>query len=433
MGTGTSRIQRATRYGTPRTASVFNWPADRRRDEVAATELEAKNAEIREMRDRVNIALEERDHEISERSRENEELTARCQDWATKCGDLEKRNSEVERHNEELTLRNRYREDAHEAMERKNLDAEKKLADALSQIEGLENQLQLQSKEAEEDRHRLHAQAAVLRGMVVKNGRPSAEQIDDQTIAASFVSLRDQIQRISFKLCSGEVTELIVKDLRQRCPIFLGMKKREQLRNRVRAVLFNVIFDVVLQRKCFGLEGFGQSAELESGLARFEAALLQLDAGHEAEIVDWRIQTLRCASWMGLANTSLDQVACKILDLMQPLWPKSDTASDKLLGLVRRLCNDSLKFVLVLRSSRDSYICEMPAPKSRLTEDSDVQDQELCPDVGSRSQSWTSTDQEVLFPIAGALVKYPEHHAAVRLVLEKAHVVVCQQKKEAAD
>lgn len=116
--------------------------------------------------------------------------------------------------------------------------------------------------------------------MITKNGGLGGEQVDETAIIASFIRLREQVQRIAFKLCPKKIVKLSCKNMGpQQQEFFEDWQKRSnqsQLRNRMMGFIFDFILHSILQRKLFGLEDFGESPELERGLVEFESALTKL-------------------------------------------------------------------------------------------------------------------------------------------------------------
>jgi hypothetical protein len=213
----------------------------------------------------------------------------------------------------------------------------------------------------------------------------------------------------------------------------------------MRAKIWDIVQVWILQRKNFGLDDFSigtEKPDIERALYMFEAALMGVSEGkrenqvhhpqyvltfflgREADIADWRIRTLRCASLLKLECSRPKKTAAYIKKFMGPLWPCSpavpggaEAADDKLLILVEKMCKDAFNFSMLLRASRDLYRCELPAPRSRLGEDSAAQAQEP-------SEDSSLTEQDIAYAMAPALVKYPLTDPKRRLVLEKAHVIV---------
>ncbi|KAL5326242.1 hypothetical protein ACEPPN_007380 [Leptodophora sp. 'Broadleaf-Isolate-01'] len=279
------------------------------------------------------------------------------------------------------------------------------------QIEKLESEnedMLLELKSADDEKQRLEGQADVLRGMITKNRELNGTQVDDNTIATSFMRLRDQIQGIALKLCSGKSDKDVLQDeLSTPQSIYFahwqGGSSQSQLRNRTRAAIFDMVYNMILRQECFGLENLGENSEVERGLMNFESAMNRMSQGHEDDVAEWRTQTMRCASFLQLESTMPGQTVGAIRHFFAPLWPQPP-AEDKLHALVTQLCKDAFSLAMLLRSCKDVYRCEFPPPRSRLTEDTEPQEREL----RQEDMSDGLTDQDIAYNLSGMLVKYPQ-------------------------
>lgn len=198
-----------------------------------------------------------------------------------------------------------------------------------------------------------------------------------------------------------------------------------QLKNRTRAMVFELLAEEILCRPCFGLDGTESAGELEQGLINFETNLSSI-RGHEDEVTEWRIRTVKCAKLLqdhDAESTRPRRAVAVIGSFLEPIMlprHQRETAKDRdgLEEYLLALCTTAYKLTLTLRGCKDLYRCETPSPGSpQIDEDADPQDFE-------RSRGPKSSSSDIAFAIHGALVKYPEHSAKDRLVLEKAHVVV---------
>jgi len=159
-----------------------------------------------------------------------------------------------------------------------------------------------------------------------------------------------------------------------------------------------------------------------------ETALTRL--GHETDILEWRIQTLKCASFLEVRHETATRTAQAIEDFMAPLrFPPQDRLTQKAAGAprdsVNRLCNDAYNLILTLRRCDDTYRCEVPKPGAKVDTDVEPLAQEYHHSTTEASHGRVASEKAViLFTIFGSLVKYPENNMAKRLVLEKAHVVI---------
>jgi DNA repair exonuclease SbcCD ATPase subunit len=128
----------------------------------------------------------------------------------------------------------------------------------------------------------LKEQNSKLRDVITKSSNES-EPIDDSTIVASFVDLRQQIQRIASKFYAVQQSPHLDHDATHTQKSFFGLWHSglagPPMRNRTRAQMFRLLSDSVLCRPCFGVDGFEPLGELEAGLANFEMLLNTLQPG----------------------------------------------------------------------------------------------------------------------------------------------------------
>ncbi|CZT10545.1 uncharacterized protein RCO7_07518 [Rhynchosporium graminicola] len=386
--------------------------------------LDGTRDEIRELKEAVEAAEKERKLEISERLRMQHEYEIKYNEWE---GMKKNGNACID----ELRVRN-------DQLEASVKDLDKNRGLAIEHLEKLVAQNQVlegESAAMKDEMTTLQEQTIALRGMLTKNGGHEGNQMDDNTIVRSFASIREQVQRIAHKFCPTKPFELTFSrsPTGQRLEFFKfwaagNLPKR---RNLMRAKIFEIIQDEILQRKNFGMDDFfegsggNEKLDLERSLHRFETALMGLNPGSEAATADWRVRTLHCASLLKLANSRAKKTAALIQGYVDPLWScsrpnEAEGASadvKHLAVLLERVCEEAFEFAMLLRSSRDSYRCELPARRSPLGEDSEPQSREP-------SEGGSSTDQDIAYALAPALVKYPLTDPKKRLILEKAHVVV---------
>ncbi|PVH80872.1 hypothetical protein DL98DRAFT_515022 [Cadophora sp. DSE1049] len=151
--------------------------------------------------------------------------------------------------------------------------------------------------------------------------------------------------------------------------------------------------------------------------------MLICNVGHEAEVADWRVRTMICASLLNLESSWPQEVADFIQEWMAPLWPRPLPAeggmvpADELFVLLEKVCKEAFEFSLLVRSSNDRYLCELPDPLSPFQDDSEAQSRQPCDDP-------SLTDETVAYAMSSALVKYPFTDPKRRVKLDKAHVVV---------
>jgi hypothetical protein len=130
--------------------------------------------------------------------------------------------------------------------------------------------------ELDQANRKLQEQVAKFRDIIMK-GSGQSRQVDDSTIITLFVALRQQIQNIAFQFYQVDQRPKGMKQLSQRQQEFFSLWRKKltqpQLRNRVRAMIFELLHDWILGRRCFGLEDFNVHGDLEISLAQFEEAL----------------------------------------------------------------------------------------------------------------------------------------------------------------
>ncbi|EKD16178.1 hypothetical protein MBM_05472 [Drepanopeziza brunnea f. sp. 'multigermtubi' MB_m1] len=372
--------------------------------------LEAKDRGLAGMQERTSRLQQELDQEKLERTQENQKYHAAQRSWTEELDRAKMAVHKLSARNEKLkTACENMQEDMNAASERHEF--------MMFQQDSLGSRL----RESEEERQRLQALTVVLRGMVTKNSEPDGERMDDNAIVGKFIKLREQVQRIASKLCFSEgngnaVLTQEMSDAQRDFEYWKGLSQA-QLLNRIRTNIFELIHSEILGRPLFGLEGLQDTSGLEHGLSKFETALNNLNPGHKAAVLEWRVRTVRCASLLNIDNPRAEEVAKYIHEFMKPLIT-SDALDTQLRTLILKLCNDSMSFALLLRSFKDLYRCEMPDIHSPLNDDSEEQ----CPEPYRNGDPHAEGD--VAFVLAGSLVKYPELHPERRLVLEKAHVVV---------
>lgn len=135
---------------------------------------------------------------------------------------------------------------------------------------------------------------------------------------------------------------------------------------------------------------------------------------------------MKCAALLKCDDLQAAKVANLIWYIMNPFRNStplhSDNQSNRLCPW-KEICDEAVKFAVLVRSSKDQYICEAPIYGNEVLEtETSVQDQEI------KASGIAGDNAIVSFTLFGALAKYPEHSNA-RLVLEKAYVVSCQPQQ----
>jgi hypothetical protein len=147
-----------------------------------------------------------------------------------------------------------------------------------------------------------------------------------------------------------------------------------------------------------------------------------MQSRRHSDIAEWRTRTVECAALINdhAQSTWPEQVAHQIWEFMSPILPpETDKVSEKKCSDLEKhlikLCEGAHQLALLVRGCKDVYQCQLIKRGEALSEDAEPQDNEGGTNV---------KDVTVAFTLFGALVKYPELSPRVKLVLEKAHVVV---------
>ncbi|CAG8950193.1 hypothetical protein HYFRA_00008430 [Hymenoscyphus fraxineus] len=274
-----------------------------------------------------------------------------------------------------------------------------------------------------------------LRRIILSKSKEKGEEIDDGTITATFYRLRDTIQRVIQRYYLFDATDRPSRStsktpryIRDLLDYWAHGPTKEQLGMRVRAMIFQIINSEILKKPHFGLES-GSFSEMELQLARFEMALLEYAPKSEKEIVEWRVQTVKCASLLKSDQPQPQslKVAAAIWDSMDPFMRREYTDKNGFGSQLHtnpweEVCDAAARFTLLVRKSRDGYKCEMPRPGTEISE------KEMSIQYMEKGEFENVEDSAVVsFAISGALVKYPEYSVIERLVLEKAYVVARQR------
>jgi hypothetical protein len=133
-------------------------------------------------------------------------------------------------------------------------------------------------KDLERANHRianLQVQLDKFKEIILKNVSDSSSQIDDSAITSAFRGLREQIQRLVSKYYSMSQAppkppgsagywDITLYKLWE-----LGLNE-DELRCRVRSLVFQCISNCILSRPYFGLDGFDADQKMESGFQSFE-------------------------------------------------------------------------------------------------------------------------------------------------------------------
>ncbi|KAI9647688.1 hypothetical protein NHQ30_004073 [Ciborinia camelliae] len=283
----------------------------------------------------------------------------------------------------------------------------------------------------------LQEQTQTFRDIIINKGSGDIDDVDDNTIIKDFVALREQIQRIVNRyykctedrprsLNEGRFSKRLEKRRRKFFSMWEGGYTSAQLRNRSRAIIFEILATEILQVPIFGLDGFEKGA-LEHGLVDFELELEHaLEQGH-ADVSSWRILTMKCASLLQQSQSSKssiqpERVATIILDFMAPLQPHDKKLNNELDELLCKLCVCAFKLALTLRKCKDTYKCEIAGTGDRIDEETMEPQESEASEKGRKRDC----DMKVAYVISGCLFKVLEvgDIRRERTVLEKAHIVI---------
>ncbi|RDL33957.1 uncharacterized protein BP5553_08325 [Venustampulla echinocandica] len=348
---------------------------------------------------------------------EIERLGVKCRKLKTEIGDLREDNEKLkrERGRWEREQKSIIYQDSEENARREQAIKRSKEAEA-------------RSAHLEQQNKKLAEQAAKFRSIILNQTSSSGEAIDDSRITTPFIDIRGQIQRIVFKHYSPvqkprPLSASATQKQREFFDFWEQGLSQAQLKNRTRAVIFELLNENLLSHPCFGLDDFEPAGQLESALAGFEVALGSVSQGHESEIIEWRTRTIKCARLLNAPeSTRPEKVAELIWSFMAPILPPKTPAYadayEDLRELLLRLCTCTLNLTLLMRGCKDNFKCETPkAGQDFADEDAEAQ-------VSERVGSQDAEGSKIAFALAGAIVKYPENRPEDRVILEKAHVVV---------
>ncbi|KAL2066733.1 hypothetical protein VTL71DRAFT_2805 [Oculimacula yallundae] len=318
------------------------------------------------------------------------------------------------------------------------LDKDKqRLEDNLDEMEVREKRLQKKVDEMDASNQKLTEQTAKFRKMIIRNQGEKGSQVADDHVAQKYINLTSLIQRISAKCFpkdeyNGAKEPTGSKDPTQLEQEFIACwnirRSDTERRNRVRGVLFGAVHRLIIAARIFGIRISKNEAcnSIEAGLASFEGHLMDNFASNESAIVEWRVQTMKCARILAAPDDSIaESVAVDIHASLRPLLPdtarRDKTAEDLILTQLITLCRQAFAFAMMIRSCNDIYKCDLPVL------DSVVNEEEMEPQAfeGNRGHKSDQVErQEIACVISGSLIKYPAHMPNERVVLCKADVVV---------
>lgn len=148
--------------------------------------------------------------------------------------------------------------------------------------------------------------------------------------------------------------------------------------------------------------------------------------GDQAEqIHEWRRNTVRAIKLMSSENVEATEVHKLLETFLTPFTrPRADRhrhgAREEYSQDLLRLCNATLNFALLIRSSKDNFEFHMPERSSPL-------DLNLV-SVQGKEVSGRPGEEKIGVVLFAALIKRPAQDRDNRLVLEKAHIIIRAEK-----
>ncbi|PVH80875.1 hypothetical protein DL98DRAFT_587934 [Cadophora sp. DSE1049] len=290
--------------------------------------------------------------------------------------------------------------------------------------------LERQLKASKADTAKVQHQNNQFRRMITTTGagdiRPTYMIIND------YGTLIEQIQRIVVEFYPIDLTmkpRVPERPLPKQLDVLQLWSQRltiVQLQNRLRCVLFHLLWEHVLNVPWFGLHNVPSGEYVEKVLAAFE----QQRDGHDELVrlktrTDWRVSTMKCASWIqsqyppetGVAITTTAEMMDKF---MEPFLPRT-VARNTVKAAFLKLCQQAHALMLELSKDRVLSKVEIPVSGTLYDEKEHIgQDR----DVRKRQAIKKEAVQEkpILFVLAGVLVDRTE--AGERMVIAKAHVIL---------
>lgn len=280
--------------------------------------------------------------------------------------------------------------------------------------------------------------------------KAGARKVTDQDVITAFSVLRQQVQALARNpTYQVEKIPSIPSNSTPKMKLFYSFWKKglipKDLGFRIRAQIFTLLYDKILDVRCFGLDvnerenpqfkGYG---EIERHLQYFEHILasskgLLLNSKHiglmidlrivnDALVADWRISTLECISVLGLPDDYTTYVADKIYNFLAPLTlAASKTAREDLWKVILEVCRKAFRLRMMMRMSKEGYECETPDPQAVCLLS---QWEHFAEEFGVEGGKAEDRSDEVAYVLFGALTKDTSNLGGERKVLEKAQVVL---------
>jgi hypothetical protein len=128
---------------------------------------------------------------------------------------------------------------------------------------------------------------------------------------------------------------------------------------------------------------------------------------------------MRCAELFNRPPQLPEIAADAIYNFMLPILPNVKSIEAETDKLIKKLCDDAYALTILMRKCKDTYVVELPAQNTLMSEFEGAEPQDT-----ERGGPTTSSESPMIaFCLFGALIKRPEHSPAERMVLEPAHVV----------
>ncbi|EPE33222.1 hypothetical protein GLAREA_06234 [Glarea lozoyensis ATCC 20868] len=270
---------------------------------------------------------------------------------------------------------------------------------------------------------------AKLKEIILSKATEYGQTIHAGTIIGKYTELREQIQLIVSRYFDlddewqpkGFATNDSPKLQQEFYSLYANGYTDDQMGKRARSYIFNFILEQILNKRCFGFEN-DHDMNFETTLGQLETVLFEnLNANHTDEIVEWRRHTVKCASLLLSDSINATKLGKQLYELLSPFHKfryDRDTPRDQKLypELLVKLCEDALKFALMVRGTKSIYVFRTPdiGAFPDLNEVA-IQDQEVMNRGG---------DKRISLVLSPALINFPEENRKRGVVLEKAHVVV---------
>ncbi|KAH8657094.1 hypothetical protein BGZ60DRAFT_434746 [Tricladium varicosporioides] len=281
----------------------------------------------------------------------------------------------------------------------------------------------------------LQEKSNTFREIFLRSGHNEG-QVDDPSLISLFVNLRNQIQHISTfypeRLPTDALSQKLIPHQRSLFGSLRVGYDGTDLQFQIRAILFTLVLETLLDDKNFGLEGAGNWKEMQSGLAAFEQALEdgQKEGDGHADIIEWRIRTIRCAASLskGIDMSKVHNIAKYLYKFLMPLTEPISSINDNKEELgeafrqIVKLCKDATDFTVILRGCKDGYV--VAAHNREVCLDSNLAEPQAKEKRRSAADESGSSEYYVAYCIMGAFIKRKGIDRPNDVVLEKAHVVV---------